>query len=109
MSEAPTITTRHSSLITHHSPEGVPFLAFAGLADAPGLAHGVSTRAGGVSEGPYGTLNVSLVVGDDRAHVLENRARLARALGAEPRQLYSCRQVHGTSWRVVDADTTPAD
>jgi len=109
MSEFPMLDTHHSSLITHHSAEGVPWLGFAPLADEPGLVHGISTRAGGVSEGPYGTLNVSLVVGDERERVLENRARLARALGAESGQVYSCRQVHGATWRVVDAGTSPAN
>jgi YfiH family protein len=109
MGEGMMTATHHSSLITHHSAAGVPFLGFAGLADEPGLVHAISTRAGGLSEGPYGTLNVSLVVGDERERVLENRARLARALGAEPEQVYSCRQVHGAAWHVVEAETSPAD
>ncbi|SRR5579884_396110 len=103
------LSTQHSALRTQYSAEGVPYLQLAGLAELPGLVHGISTRAGGVSEGPYAALNVSLMVGDERARVLENRARLARALGAPPEQVYTCRQVHGAAWRVVDAETTPAD
>jgi YfiH family protein len=41
----------------------------------------VSTRHGGVSSGPYGTLNLGGHVGDDPVAVAENRRRLAAALG----------------------------
>ena len=53
--------------------------------EASGADAAVTTRDGGVSSGPYATLNLSLTVGDDPARVLENRRRLAAALGAEPR------------------------
>ena len=51
---------------------------------APDLAvpHGFFTRNGGVSTGPFASLNCSLSGQDARDHVLENRARVARALGA---------------------------
>jgi YfiH family protein len=72
-----------------------PALAAAG-ADAV-----VTTRSGGVSSGPYATLNLSLSVGDDPGHVLENRRRLARALGADLDDFVFARQVHGSGVRVV--------
>lgn len=60
-----------------------------------GAAHAFSTRAGGVSRGAYGGLNL-----DDRADdprdVAENRARLAAALGFSPAQVARLDQVHGT-------------
>jgi polyphenol oxidase len=40
----------------------------------------VTTRHGGVSGGPYATLNLGDHVGDDHEHVLANRRRLAREL-----------------------------
>jgi YfiH family protein len=58
-----------------------------------------------VSSGPYATLNLSLSVGDDPAHVLENRRRLAAALGASPGDFVFARQVHGAGVRIVG----PAD
>jgi purine-nucleoside/S-methyl-5'-thioadenosine phosphorylase / adenosine deaminase len=65
----------------------------------------VTTRSGGVSSGPYATLNLSLSVGDDPGRVLENRRRLAAALGASPGDFVFARQVHGAGVRVVgDAD-----
>lgn len=59
-----------------------------------------TTRRGGVSAAPFDTFNLADHVGDDPAHVRENRARLAvqAALPSAPKWL---RQVHGT--RVVDA------
>jgi YfiH family protein len=53
-------------------------------------------RAGGVSEGPYATLNLAHHVGDRADHVAENRWRLRTALGlpAEPMWLA---QVHGAA------------
>jgi YfiH family protein len=59
--------------------------------------HGFFTRQGGVSEGPYASLNCSLSGQDSRAAVLENRARAARAVGAEPEALLGLTQVHGAA------------
>jgi len=41
----------------------------------------VTTRAGGVSTGPYASLNLGAHVGDDPAAVRQNRDRVAAALG----------------------------
>ncbi len=57
--------------------------------------HGFFTRAGGVSEGPYASLNCSLSGRDRMEAVLENRARAARAVGADPALLVGLTQVHG--------------
>ena len=54
-----------------------------------------STRVGGVSEGPYESLNLGLLTGDDRAHVGENRRRLAEQLGLGPERVAMGWQVHG--------------
>jgi YfiH family protein len=62
-----------------------------------------TTRAGGISLGPYASLNLADHVGDDPAAVAANRERLAAAAGlpAEPVWL---QQVHGNT--VVDIDRT---
>lgn len=73
----------------------VPFLT-AGL-DAP---HGFFTRAGGVSTGPFASLNCSLSGRDDARAVAENRARARAALGGP--LLVGLFQVHGTTVVVVD-------
>ena len=69
---------------------------------APARVRAASThRAGGVSQGPYASLNLSTDVGDDERTVARNRRILAKMLDlpAEPVWL---RQVHGT--RVLDLD-----
>ena len=63
----------------------------------------ITTRAGGVSPGPYASLNLGYSTGDDEAAVRENRERLRAALPAEPRWL---KQVHGA--RVVQAESVSA-
>jgi YfiH family protein len=57
--------------------------------------HGFFTRRGGVSKGAYASLNCSLTGNDAREAVLENRARAAAALGADPARLVGLHQVHG--------------
>jgi YfiH family protein len=55
--------------------------------------HGFTTRSGGVSTGPYASLNLGSHVGDEPAAVEENRARLLAATGAT--SLAMLDQVHG--------------
>ena len=69
----------------------------------PGVRHLFLSRAGGVSAGIYAGLNCGLGSDDDRAHVVENRARAAQAVGADDDQLRTLYQVHSAT--VVDAET----
>ena len=64
--------------------------------DGLAVPHGFFTRRGGVSGGPYASLNCSLSGGDSPDAVLRNRAAAARALGADPDRLVGLTQVHGT-------------
>ncbi len=73
------------------------------------IAHGFFTRLGGVSTGPYATLNCSLSGRDSRDSVLENRARAARAVGAEPAALLGLTQVHGAATVRITAPWAPGD
>ena len=54
-----------------------------------------TTRRGGVSEGPYASLNLGLLSGDERSLVAENRRLLYEAAGAHPERVSWPRQVHG--------------
>ena len=55
--------------------------------DAPGpYTVAFTTRAGGVSEGPYSSLNLG-TKGDDPARVAENRRRACELLGLDPSRL----------------------
>ena len=69
--------------------------------------HGFFTRRGGVSVGPYASLNCSLSGQDTPEAVQENRARAARLLGAEPANLVGLTQVHGIAVATVDAPWPP--
>ncbi len=64
-------------------------------AELPGARAAFSTRLGGVSGGAYASLNLGVRTGDERAAVLENRRRLAGALGLAPERVLMARQVHG--------------
>lgn len=61
-------------------------------AHLPGACVLFTTRHGGVSCGPYATLNLGRLTGDDAAAVDANRRRLADQLG---QPLSVIRQVHG--------------
>lgn len=63
----------------------------------------VTTRQGGVSSGPYASLNLGLHVGDEPGDVLENRRRVAAALEAEPGDFVYCVQAHGPNVQVITA------
>jgi YfiH family protein len=62
----------------------------------PGARAMFSTRDGGVSEGPYRSLNLGILTDDDPARVAENRARLARTARVRPEGVAMGWQVHGT-------------
>ncbi|HET9506916.1 MAG TPA: polyphenol oxidase family protein [Gaiellaceae bacterium] len=63
--------------------------------EAPGPYEVVfSTRVGGVSEGPYASLNLGRRTGDDVDRVDENRRRLCAEAGTRPDRLALNRQIH---------------
>ncbi len=63
--------------------------------------HGFFTREGGVSTGIYAGLNCGVGSRDERAAVLENRARVARHLGTGAESLLTCHQVHSADAVIV--------
>jgi YfiH family protein len=65
--------------------------------EAPGPYEVVfSTRNGGVSDGPYASLNLGRMTGDDVDRVDENRRRLCAEVGGILDRLALNRQVHST-------------
>jgi len=63
--------------------------------DAPGPYEvAFSTREGGVSEGPYASLNLGRATADEPERVSENRRRLCAEVGAEPDALAMNYQHH---------------
>ena len=71
------------------------------------VRHGFFTREGGVSAGPYASLNCSTSGADDPAAVAGNRARAAQALGADPLMLLGLTQVHGADVVTAEAPWPP--
>src|SRR5262245_38933689 len=75
------------------------------------LPHGralFSTRAGGVSGGPYESLNLGLLTEDAPANVSENRRRLAATVGAPRERFLYGKQVHGAKVRRATEPPGPA-
>jgi polyphenol oxidase len=64
----------------------------------------VSTRLGGVSTSPYASLNLALSTPDDPLAVLENRRRLAKAVGVELESLTIGQLIQSTNIAVVDKE-----
>jgi polyphenol oxidase len=64
--------------------------------DLPGARVAFSTRAGGVSEGPFRSLNLGPNTDDEPARLRENHVRMASAAGLEPGAVALGWQVHGT-------------
>ncbi len=71
--------------------------------DAPGLIHGFSTRLGGVSEGPFASLNFrgGGPEPDVRENVRENYRRFCEALGTDVHNVVQSHQVHEDTVRHV--------
>ena len=66
----------------------------------PGVKALLTTRAGGVSAGPYSSFNLGLSTGDDPRAVEANRSRLRTLLPAEPRWLKQVHRAH-----ILDAES----
>ncbi|HEY5059736.1 MAG TPA: polyphenol oxidase family protein [Gaiellaceae bacterium] len=56
-----------------------------------------STRLGGVSDGPFNSLNLGIRTEDDPARVVENRTRLCSAVDADPDGATMAWQRHGAT------------
>jgi YfiH family protein len=77
--------------------------------ELPGGRVAFSTRRGGVSEGPYESLNLGILTDDDPDSVTENRRLLAERAGLDGRRIAMGWQVHGAElreWR--EGEATPS-
>ena len=81
--------------------EGIPVLQFPLLTQSQLVAHGFSTRMGGVSEGKFSTMNFTFTRGDNPDHVMENYNRIARALGVDKDRMVLSYQTHTANVRLV--------
>ncbi len=80
------------------SPELTVPLLHVPLLESTGIVkEGFSTRAGGVSEGIFSTMNLSFTRGDEREAVEENYRRIAQALGVDYDRFVFSDQTHTTN------------
>jgi YfiH family protein len=70
-----------------------------------GVRHGVFTRLGGVSQGPFHSLNVGATVGDAPENVNHNRQRIYAELAVTEDSVRTSWQVHGADVLLVNGDS----
>lgn len=88
--------------ISDSTPQGgIPLLKFHLFDRLSDVTHAVTTRAGGVSEGMFSTLNLSYTRGDDEIAVDENFHRTAISLSAKVADFVLTDQTHTDHVRVV--------
>jgi polyphenol oxidase len=66
------------------------------VVELPGARAVFSTRQGGVSAGPFRSLNLGILTDDDPELVVENRRRMAHAAGVDGARVVLGWQVHGS-------------
>ncbi|OQA44317.1 MAG: Laccase domain protein [Chloroflexi bacterium ADurb.Bin325] len=86
-----------------HQDNGLAYYTFASLDAFPEVVHGVTTRHGGVSEGPWASLNLTKGVGDAPEAVEENLRRVSAAFGFARGDLVSPNQRHTANVQQVRA------
>jgi YfiH family protein len=80
--------------VTQDGPPQLDVLTFAALG---AVSHGVTTRHGGVSPEPYGSLNMGYSTLDAERNVTENRRRLLSRLGIPAGQVVTGCLTHGNA------------
>lgn len=95
--------------MTELQNNGVRFLAADSFLAAGGVAHGFSTRIGGVSKGIFSSLNLGSTRGDDPACVKENYRRFCDAIGADVHRIVMTNQIHSTIIRTASGSDVKQD
>jgi len=67
------------------------------------VKQGIFTRRGGVSPAPWRSLNLGGSVGDDPAHVAENRTHVFNVMGCDPASIHDVWLIHSTDIVYADA------
>ena len=77
---------------------------------APGIAvHAFCARRGGVSEGPYASLNAGFRAGDREADVRRNLSLVGEAFALPQGRIVLVEQVHGDRIHVLDGQEPPPE
>lgn len=80
----------------------IEMLQFPVLGACCDIFHFCTTRAGGVSEGPFASLNPAIYTDDDPAAIRENLHRLAEAAGVPADRIIVPHQIHGERIGTID-------
>jgi YfiH family protein len=89
--------------LTERVQQAVRFFTFDSFDAIGDVSAVVTTRHGGVSRGPFATMNLGRRGGDDAESVTTNRERAAALVGSTAPQLTFGKQVHGASVALVAA------
>ncbi|WBY63535.1 peptidoglycan editing factor PgeF [Thermocaproicibacter melissae] len=84
-----------------HNSGGVQYLTFPSFSTYSFVRHAFSTRAGGVSQNEFSSMNLGFGRGDSDENVLENYRRFCNAVGFNFNSLVSSAQDHHTNIRRV--------
>ena len=87
-----------------HEKDGVVWLTSSLFDDLPGFRLAIATRYGGVSEGIYSSMNLSVSQGDDPERVTENFVRLGAACGIPAEEMVLTQQTHTTNLRYASSE-----
>lgn len=88
-------------IIKINNKDRIIYLTFPALEETGVVEHLFSTRLGGVSEGIFGTMNLSYTRGDQKEAVDENYRRIASVLNCAPEDIVCSDQTHTTNIRKV--------
>ena len=79
---------------------GVAYYTFPNLANHPSIVHGIFTKKGGNSTGPFSGLNISFGLDDDKENVLRNRNIISNIF--YNKDIVSAIQAHGKVVNIVE-------
>jgi len=88
---------------TTHEKNGLVWLSAPLLETQGGIAHGFSTRVGGVSPAPFDSLNLRTGCDDPHENLAENYRRFCAAIGTDAERVVLAKQVHETTVRICTA------
>src|SRR5690554_5729062 len=82
--------------------EDFVYLTFPILDEYDDLVHCFTTRKGGVSKGPYESLNIGYDTGDDEENVRKNNLILFNKLSIDIKDIVETDQTHTNNIKYVD-------
>lgn len=93
-----------TEVLRQHVDGELEYLTFPKLDDTGLVEHIVATRYGGVSEGIYGTMNLSFGRGDAKENVEKNYQIVARVIHSDTKDIVCTHQTHTTNVRRVSME-----